>query len=253
MPTTRIYICTHKEFEQSRRDTMLSALLVGAARHSSSYGYLRDDEGENISTKNGTYCELTGLYWMWKNTSDDVVGLCHYRRYFDMDEASVGVCLSRHDVILPKRLTLPFSLRFDYRLRHVPEDFGILQKAVHDFDSSYDEAFESVMSSNRLSPYNMFVMPRELMERYCGWLFGVLGLAEKEVVLSGYAYQRRVFGFMSERLMEVFVRRNGLRVFRADVVNTEARGSSRFRTMVGDCVREVFFLSTRSFLRKQIE
>lgn len=47
-------------------------------------GIQRDDTGDNISLKNSSYCELTGMYWAWKNLRGvDVIGLCHYRRYFD--------------------------------------------------------------------------------------------------------------------------------------------------------------------------
>lgn len=45
--------------------------------------WVGDDTGDNISDKNKEYCELTGLYWAWKNLKDvDYIGLCHYRRYF---------------------------------------------------------------------------------------------------------------------------------------------------------------------------
>ncbi len=57
-------------------------IYAGKALSTSELGIQGDDEGDNISEKNPWYCELTALYWLWKNTTADYKGLMHYRRIF---------------------------------------------------------------------------------------------------------------------------------------------------------------------------
>ena len=47
-----------------------------------------DDTGNNISSMNRWLGDLTGLYWVWKNTKDEFVGTNQYRRYYDDTELS---------------------------------------------------------------------------------------------------------------------------------------------------------------------
>lgn len=42
---------------------------------------LGDDTGDNISDRRMSFCELTVLYWAWKNVEADYYGLCHDCRY----------------------------------------------------------------------------------------------------------------------------------------------------------------------------
>ena len=78
--TVKIIVAAHKPYEMPT-DSMYIPVHVGAFGKEN-IGYQRDDEGENISGLNPYFCELTGLYWAWKNLDADYIGLIHYRRYF---------------------------------------------------------------------------------------------------------------------------------------------------------------------------
>lgn len=83
----QILVCAHKKDPNIRNEYPYKAIQVGKALHPKEYfGYLCDNEGDNISEKNSSYSEWTALYWGWKNIHDTkYLGLCHYRRYFDID------------------------------------------------------------------------------------------------------------------------------------------------------------------------
>lgn len=242
-----IYVCTHKEFSPKVKDSRLTPLMVGAALREADFGYQRDDEGDNISTKNPNYCELTGLYWIWKNSREDTVGLCHYRRYFD-PRVDYEKELKTHDVILPEPLYPIVPLRVQYCCFHVREDYMALCEAVGKVSPDYITAFDKVFDGNVFTPFNMFIGRRKFVDAYCSWLFSVLSEAEKSVKLSGYAYQQRVFGYMGERLMQVYVERNRLRVKRVQV-STPTEGIRGWRPWPRYFTNRLKFMLLRHFLK----
>lgn len=67
----KIFVMTHKQFE-APTDSMYVPLQVGHAI-SPELGYLADDTGDSISRKNKSFCELTGIYWLWKITMPAII------------------------------------------------------------------------------------------------------------------------------------------------------------------------------------
>ena len=80
----KILVAVHKAGDVIH-DEIYTPIHVGKANAGIDLGWMGDDTGDNISAKNQNYCELTAVYWAWKNLKDvDYVGLCHYRRFLDL-------------------------------------------------------------------------------------------------------------------------------------------------------------------------
>lgn len=229
-----IYIAAHKAFAVPQEAGYIP-LQVGA-EGKASLGYTPDNTGAHISRKNPHYCELTGLYWIWRNTADEYKGLVHYRRYFRgkqgrLTESEVRDLLTRHDVVLPRPEYLRESVYEEFCLHSGHEkDLVALRRAVEMVDASVLPAYDRIMAGNRLSLYNMVITSGAEFDAYCVWLFAVLEELEKSVDMTGYTpYQQRLYGFLSERLLNVWVAHRGLRVAHLKVFNTEQTLSAKVR------------------------
>ena len=220
----KVLIATHKNFKKPEGAFFLPIHVGKEGKED--LGYIGDNSGEHISNKNNSFCELTGLYWAWKNESYDVLGLCHYRRYFDFEKSNINDTvfidqkeldtyvfrkekianiLSMYDLILPKAKTYECSIEHDYGYACSVEDFEILTNVIDKMYPEYSESWNQVANfSNKLMHYNMFIAPKKITDEYCTWLFSILFEVEKGVKLSPYIYQQRVFGFMAERLMQLY-------------------------------------------------
>lgn len=201
-------------------------------------GYTGDNTGDNISVKNPNYCELTGLYWAWKNLYCEYIGLCHYRRYFahkaksnSLEDKKQSILtkkdyeqlLQQYDVILPKKRNYYIeTVRSQYEHAHNKRDLDEVENIIRQQYPSYIEAFEKVMNSRKLYIYNMFVMDKFLFDKYCIWLFDILFTLEKRIDIANYdKYNARVFGFLSERLFNVWLEKQNLNVKTINVVFLE--------------------------------
>ena len=201
-------------------------------------GYISDNTGDNISDKNPNYCELTALYWAWKNLECEYIGLCHYRRYFghtvyskDVEKKKSAIfskvdyenLLTKYEVILPKTRNYYIeTVRSQYEHAHFKKDLDETEKIIAEKYPGYSDAFTKVMNQRKLHILNMFVMKKSLFDKYCTWLFDILFELEKRTDLTSYdTYEARLFGFISERLFNVWLERQNLKTCEVPVVFLE--------------------------------
>lgn len=170
---------------------------------------IRDDKGDNISDKNGQFCELTALYWMWKHKQEDILGLAHYRRHFLFPEDWKERMMDNHvDVILPVPLYVAPSVEENFKSRHDPLDWDfMMQYLKHNFPEDYQIACD-FFKGNLYSPCNMFVMRREILNELCNWLFPILFIVAENGGRKENNYLNRYPGFISERLISLFFEKN---------------------------------------------
>ena len=216
----KIIIATHKKYWMPD-DPMYIPVHVGA-EGKESIGYQRDDEGENISRKNPNYCELTGLYWAWKNLTADYIGLVHYRRHFSngklvgdkkarvINFSNIEKKLRDTDVLLPTPRNYWIETNYSqYAHAHHAIDLDMTREILQEKYPQYIKAWDSSMKKTTGHRFNMFVMKKVLFDQYCEWLFGVLFELEKRLDISTYnKNDSRVFGFVSERLLDVWLETN---------------------------------------------
>lgn len=241
----KILVCCHKKDIMATKAPYFP-IHVGKELHKDiSLGITEDNTGDNISIKNASYCELTGLYWAWKNLKGvDVIGLCHYRRYFDFhhqckkylpftqfktsqfSEIDLDIPqdmldrISAGKVIVPRYKSYRVPLYADYCINHISDDFFKLKEIFNTEPQEYKDAFSKIMyNNNKLMHYNMFIMKWDEFDKYCSWLFNILNKVEKVTDISNYTpVQKRIYGYMAERLFNVYLEANKLDVIREPVI-----------------------------------
>ncbi len=184
-------------------------IQVGAALTDQRICQLTDNMGEQISNQNKQFCELTALYWIWKNARQEIVGLEHYRRHFLLGEKWLSDMRTREiDVILPTPLYVVPSIAQNYRERHAASDWDFMMdyiKKIYPDDYRKASAF---FDTNLYSPCNMFIMRKRVLDDLCAWLFPILFICAEHGGTREDGYQNRYPGFLSERLMTFFFERN---------------------------------------------
>lgn len=235
----KIIVAAHKDYPMPE-DGMYLPLHVGAEGKPAIDGFARDDEGDNISAKNPYYCELTGLYWAWKNLDAQYIGLCHYRRYFCaarripkteeqkfkvvLTQAQAEERLGKSGIILPKPRNYFIETVYNhYKHTMYIQPLDEAGRVIAEKYPEYSAEFERLKRTTRLHAFNMLIMRRDILDSYCKWLFDILGEVEKRVDASQYSdFHRRFFGRISERLLDVWIRTNHLDYAEIPVIDMQS-------------------------------
>lgn len=188
---------------------------------------LGDDTGDNISEKRDSYCELTVLYWAWKNIKADYYGLCHYRRYisfsdqkyttednhsgfvveqdlnehvikkYSLNEKNMVQKIRHFDVLT----TYPEDIRYAWdgpfytmldlcRSRRKDFDFRGVEEMIRIIKENYPEYSDETdiyFSEHYAKFYNAFVIKKEIFNELCNFVFGVLEKLEPFLDCSEYS------------------------------------------------------------------
>jgi len=227
-----IFTITHKKFT-CNLPSIYTVLHVGK-KNSQDLGYLGDDTGENISDKNRYYSELTGQYWIWKNDAeDDYIGLCHYRRYFINNNKYVMKLdeyvkiLADYEIMIAKHEEKDISYYQVYKEAHNIHDLDLTGQVIKTLYPDYYDTFIEVVNDNKCYIGNLIVTSQKIFRAYSEWLFTILFDLEKKIDVDNYdLYHRRVFGFLSEQLLFVWIKKNNLNYYECSCGLTQEKAET---------------------------
>lgn len=229
----KVIVAAHKKYNMPT-DTMYLPLHVGA-QGKEPLGYQGDNEGENISDKNPLFCELTGLYWAWKNLEAEYIGLSHYRRHFGgkkcgkepvlnvLKQGEAEKLFDKTDIILPRKRNYYIEdLYSHYAHTLYAEPLDITGEIIKEKYPDYYPEFERLHKRKSAHMFNMYIMKKEISDQYCQWLFDILFELEKRCADKEYdAFHSRFYGRVSELLLDVYINTNKLSYTEVPCLHTE--------------------------------
>jgi lipopolysaccharide biosynthesis glycosyltransferase len=166
-----------------------------------------DDTGDNISSLNRYFCELTAFYWAWKNYdklgNPDYIGFMHYRRWFEEKDIQNSL---NFDICAPFNKFDGNVIEKQFNKLHGTNDLRVVLDDLTSKYPSYKEVTKQYLQSTSGFFCNMFIMKKELFLEYCSFLFSLLlPLYAKKDYTEYTPYNTRMPGFIAERLTGIFI------------------------------------------------
>jgi hypothetical protein len=183
-------------------------------------------EGANIDFLNPWYCEITGLYYLWKHVDDDIVGLEHYRTYFwsntenrPINEQDITNILKSKDIIAGNFLypiwgskTLNAEMK-----RILGNRFYELLTILNDYDSNFFDYFCNYITGKKFWCCNCFISKKTILDNWMLFLLDVLVKLEEVSRIGPGTKTLRHEGFIAEFLFGAWMEYNKLKIERCDL------------------------------------
>lgn len=234
----KIYAISYGEYKGCYQDKYVIPIQAGSSKVDTDKIEVKDNSIDNISYKNEIYNELTAIYSIWKDVSlqDNLIGICHYRRYFvkanplefiflrflrkikgfkNIKRKIYSNVLSRTssflqresqnvDVILPRKLYFSLTLQQHYNHYHSSVHYDAMMMVIEkNFPYLYDTATHcSKLSSGYF--FNMSIMKQCFFNDYCNELFKFTNLVEAEIQKNTNVDKLRYIGYLSERFSNFY-------------------------------------------------
>ena len=218
------YVVSHKTVDTSNFGDRVICYVNKDINKENTPNSINTWEKDNIDDLNKFYCELTALYWIWKNDESDLISFEHYRRLFispkhkfskkyflNKEEINNIFADKQIKIIVPYKVHFRYSVYKQYVIAHNSEDLDCLREQIKIQYPSYLYSFDDVMNGHEINLFNMFTMRKEDLNNYCEFAFNLLNKVfeiKKEDILSRNVYQERSIGFLAERLFNVWIANN---------------------------------------------
>lgn len=180
-------------------------IQAGAALAPSIVAEMGDDTGENISEKNRQYCEMSAVYWVWKNQRHDWVGIEHYRRHLLVTQEMLTDDV---DVFLPLPYMCYPNTLAQFR-RFVSESVSVaLMQALRELHPQEYEGYRKILEGSYQYTYNLSCMRWHVFDAYCTWFFRITEFMETMAEHVPEIAETRALSYVAEVLTNLYFMSN---------------------------------------------
>lgn len=187
----KIAVCYHKK-DLLIKDDKLMPILLGGYKISDNLEIQKDCEKDNISEKNYLYSELTGLYWLWKNTQADIKGLYHYRRLLSYHGKDFKTILSSiYRKLFSRFLFFISGKRYNWCSKITTQDTKYFKKEIYNCSRKIEEYFTN--GYDIIVPIPIHYYPLTVIETFSGTIDKNLQKCVIDVIKEYYPSYQSVY------------------------------------------------------------